>query len=358
MGSNNNKLELWSKLADADLVQGTAIDAEESDSPWYINLLLALSGWIAALFLFAFIAISFADILENRLATFITGGLMIAIAFITLRLPKNEFLQHLMLAFSLAGQALMVFAIYADTSEDNLVYAWGMITIMQLLLALLMPDFVHRVWSAFATAIAFSITLQLLQLPAMESGVILLLSCYLVLNEFHYPTQIRKFQALYYGLILALIVLKSTALFTAHPINWITGAKSNIPYPWLDELLLAAVIFYLVFNLLQRYRQPRFTIFTLLILFCTLLLCALSMQVQGITIAMAIMLLGFAVSNTILLSLGIVSLLFYSSTYYYQLHTSLLDKSKTLLILALALLVLRYLIVRFTVDKKEPPHAS
>ncbi|MFT6987484.1 MAG: putative membrane protein [Psychromonas sp.] len=353
-----NKQPLWDQLADADLLQGTPPEIGESDSPWYIKLLLALSGWIAALFLFAFIATGFADILENRLAAFITGGLLIAIAFALLRLPKNEFLQHLMLAVSLTGQALMVFAIYADTTQDKLVYVWGMITIMQLLLALMMPDFVHRVWSAFATAIALSITLKFLDLPAIESAVILFLSCWLVLNEFHYPTQIRKFQALSYGFILALIALKSVALFTYHPINWITGTSATTPYPWLDELLLAAVMLYLVFNLIQRHQKPLFTIFTLTTVLATLLLCALSMQAQGITVAMAIMILGFSASNSILLSLGIVSLLFYSSSYYYQLHASLLDKSQTLLILGCVLLILRYLLLRFRADKKETPHAS
>lgn len=354
----NNAQPVWNKLSDATLVQGTPPDIKESDSPWYVRLLLALCGWMAALFLLGFIAFSFADILENPVAAFTTGGLMIAIAFAILRLPRNAFLQHLMLAVSLAGQVLMVFAIFTELGEDHLAYAWGMITIMQLLLALFMTDFVHRVWSAFATAIAFSITLQLLHLPAIECAAILLVSCYLVLNEFHYPSQIRTFQALYYGLILALIAIKCSALFTSHPLHWITGEKSSIPYPWLDELLLAAALFYLVFTLLGRYYQPRFTILTFSILLSTLLIGTLSMQAQGITVAIAIMLLGFAVSNTILLGLGIVSLLFYSSTYYYQLHASLLDKSKTLLILALSLLVLRYLIMRFTADKKETTHVS
>lgn len=356
--SSSDTNTLWDKLRDAALVQGTPPDIKASDSPWYIKLLLAFSGWMAALFLFAFIALGFAEILENRLATFIAGGVLIASAFVILRLPRNEFLQHLMLAVSLAGQALMVFALYADTAGDNLFYVWGMIAIMELILALIMPDFVHRAWSAFAFAIALAITLQLRYLPAIESAIILFLASWLVLNEFNYPTQIRKFQALSYGLILALITLKSVALLTYHPNNWITGENTNRSYPWLDELLLAGVVLYLVFSLLRRYQKPLFTVFTLATLLATLLLCALSTQMQGLTVAIAIMLLGFSVSNRILLSLGIASLLFYSANYYYQLHATLLDKSQTLLIIAIVLLILRYLIVRFSADKKETSHGS
>ena len=44
--------------------------------------------------------------------TYIIGGIMIGGSFTILRIPKNEFVEHLALALSLAGQALVVFAIF------------------------------------------------------------------------------------------------------------------------------------------------------------------------------------------------------------------------------------------------------
>lgn len=355
---SSDKQPLWNKLVNAKLVQGPPPKMEEPESPWYIKLLLALSGWIASLFLLGFVAVAFSDIFENSFTSFIAGGLMIAGAFAILQIPKNEFLQHLMLAVSLAGQALMVWGIAVDSTQDNLVYVWGLITVMQLLLAILMPDFVHRVWSAFAAAIAFSMTMQLLQLPYLNNCIILFLACWLVLNEFHFPEQIRKFQAISYGLILALIPLKGSALFPSQSFSWLIGSSETIDPPWLDELFLALTMFYLVFKLLQRFSKPMFTVFSISTLFTTLLLCVLSMQAQGISVAMAIMLLGFSVSNRILLGLGICSLLFYISTYYYQMQTSLLDKSITLVIIGSVLLIVRYLILRALKHQQEVAHVS
>ena len=120
--------------------------------------------------------------------------------------------------------------------------------------------------------------------------------------------------------------------------------------PWLGEVLIGLVTLYVVWHLLQRYDQrisERLSITTLL---GTLFIC-------GVTIGMVIILLGFAGANRVLLSLGIVSLLFYISSYYYLLDATLLEKSRTLLIVGLSLLIVRWLMLRILPVKKEAQHA-
>ena len=48
--------DVWMKLLHAGIVQGTAPRADKLESPWYVKLLLAVSGWIASLFLIGVLA--------------------------------------------------------------------------------------------------------------------------------------------------------------------------------------------------------------------------------------------------------------------------------------------------------------
>ena len=169
----------------------------------------------------------------------------------------------------------------------------------------------------------------------------------------------RKIRAIGYGLILALIQLKGTVLFGYRTTGWLFSPNQSELWlkPWVGEVLIGMVTLYVVWHLLQRYGQAISERLSITALLGTLLLCAVSMEVQGITVGMFIILLGFAGANRVLLGLGIVSLLFYVSSYYYLLDATLLAKSQTLLIVGLVLLILRWLMLRILPVKKEAQDA-
>jgi len=103
--------EIWEDLRKARLVVGDEPERRDVESPWYVKTLLAFSGWLASIFVFAFLGVAFSSLLDSAPACFVVGGLMIAGAFHILKLPKSEFYEHLGLAISLAGQALIIVAI-------------------------------------------------------------------------------------------------------------------------------------------------------------------------------------------------------------------------------------------------------
>lgn len=349
--------QMWTTLLQAGLVQGPAPETGKLESPWYVKALLAFSGWLAALFLLGFIGMGFGFILESSIASFITGGVMIGGAFAILRIPKNEFFEHLALAVSLAGQALIVWAIF-DITKHNNELAWVLVALLQVPLAVVMPNFVHRVLSSFIAAFAFSMALASMGAPYVFSSVIMFLAAWFWLNEFRYPQHMSKIRAIGYGLVLALIQLKGTALFGFGTMGW--RFTNNQPelwvQPWMGEVLAGVVTLYVVWQLLQRWGQAISGRLAITALMGTLLLCAVSMEAKGITVGMVIMLLGFAGGNRVLLGLGIVSLLFYISSYYYLLDTTLLAKAQTLLIVGLVLLAVRWLMLRITPGGKEAKH--
>ena len=355
---NRQTEQMWAILLQAGLTEGAVPETGKLASPWYVKVLLAFSGWLAALFLLGFIGAGFKFVFRNSTAAVIIGGMMIGGAFIILRVPRNEFLEHLALAVSLAGQALVVFALF-DISTPNNEIAWLLVGLLQVPLAVVMPNFVHRVFSSFVAAVSFTMAQNFQGWPYFVSGVVMLLAAACWLNEFRCPSQMRRIRAIGYGLVLALIQIKGTALL-GYRMGW-RLAQNQPPeswtQPWIGEVLTGAVTLYVVWQLLQRYGQGIADRISITALLGTLLLCTVSIKVQGITVGMVIMLLGFAGANRVLMGLGIAALLFYISAYYYLLESTLLAKSRTLLAVGLVLLSLRWLMLNIIPVKKEAKHA-
>lgn len=348
--------QIWMTLVQADLVHGPAPEPQVVilESPWYVKVLLAFSGWLAALFLLCFIGVGLEFIVESSVASCITGGAMIGCAFAILRMPKNEFFEHLGLAVSLAGQALLVFTIFSMDGDDDDI-SWMLVALMQMPLVLFMPSFVHRVLSCLIIVCAVSMTLSSSGACYVFSSVIMLLAAWLWLNEFRFPAHMHIIRSIGYGLVLALIPQKGTLLFGFTGMGW--RSVDNKPdlwiQPWVGEVLACAVTLYVVWELLQRHGQNISGRIAIMSLLATLLLCIVSVEARGITAGMVIMLLGFAGGNRVLLGLGIVSLLFYMSSYYYLLDATLLAKAQTLLVIGLVLLVARWFMLRILPVEKE-----
>ncbi|MBN2143819.1 MAG: DUF4401 domain-containing protein [Candidatus Aureabacteria bacterium] len=353
---NNQTGQTWTLLKENGIVQGEEPTKKISASPWYVKMLLAFSGWLAAGFILGFIGAAFAFVFEHISVAFILGMTMIVSAYILLRASANEFIEHLGLAISMAGQALIAYAIF-DISHHNEITTWLMLAVLQALLAALMPNFVHGVFSAMVAAIAFSMALHKMDIPYFIGGIIMFSASFCWLNEFRYPQQMKKMRAMGYGLVLALVTFKGTALFWYRTVNVLFPQKQELlTRPWLGEIIITMITLYVVWSLLQRYGQPVNGRLSMTVLLATLLVCAVSVHVQGITVGMVIVCLGFFGANRILLGLGIVSLLFYISTYYYMLDTTLLDKSRSLFLAGLIILFLRWLMKYMIPANNETPH--
>lgn len=350
---------VWDILLRQGIVQGEAPVATGKYTPWYVKALLGFSGWLAASFLLGFIGIGFEVIIRSELASLLIGILMISGALAILRLPRNEFAEHLALAVSLAGQALAVYAIFEFVGDKDEV-AWIIVALMQAVLACIMPNFLHRVFSSSFASISFFMALFSLRWPYIFNGIIMLLSAWLWLNEFTYPGHVQKFRATGYGLVLSLVsingwVMSEVGLHRWGTLHYKAGILGN---PWVGEVLAGVVMLYVIYSLLQQNGQKITGKFSILLLLGTLALTALSLEARGITAGVMIILLGFQGSNRVLTGLGIATLLSYISFYYYQLDLTLLAKSKSLFILGLALLTGRWVILRILPVPEEAEHVS
>lgn len=336
---------LWQTLQQAGVVQGDMPAKNKDASPWYIKVLLGISGWLAALFLMGFVGLSLSDLWRELSTALVVGVLMIGIACIIFRSAKNEFTEHLALAISLAGQGLSIFALFGLIQNDSLVLF--LIGLSQLMLVVLMPSYLHRVFSGFCAAVAFYIAMMSLGFPFVFVSILLLVTVWMWLNEFHYPNYFSLMQPVGYGLVFALLIINGTSWFSSDLWDWRYDVSHSVAQPWMAEVLSGMVVLWMVAQLLRRHFHSLGEKIPVVVFAGTLLLCIVSLEARGITVGIAVLLLGFANSNRILMGLGVVSLLAYLSTYYYCLDTTLLQKSLSLLLIGVVLLALRWALVTF-----------
>jgi uncharacterized membrane protein len=357
--------QLWTILLKSDVVQGALPEASATEkSPWYVKVLLAISGWLAtqsilaAFFLFGFMAQIFDSLLENWVVVFILGAILVGFAFGLFRAAKNDFLEHMALSLSLAGQVIMIIAIniFADNDENLFL---SLMFLLQLILAILIPGFIHRVLTTIAATISFTVLMNKIGLPSLVTGPVLLLATVCWLNEFRFSRFMSAFRATGYGLILALLLFQWMGMysFITQDFYWMLSySEAILPY-WIGDILMAVVFLYLVWSILQRYPVRIFETIPVTALLASLLLSLASIEMPGLNIGLVILLLGFLGSNRVLIGLGIVSLLFYISSYYYFLEVTLMEKSQSLFIVGLTLLFIRWFMLHVLLKDKGTKHA-
>ncbi len=174
---------LWMKLEQANLVQGDMPNMDLVKSPWYIKMLLAISGWLGAIFLLGFFIVVFSVLLGVSAVSFFMSLPLFIIAYYILRAPNNEFYEHLGLALSLAGQVLLVVSILEWNSPELI---WLTVGGFQLLLTYFMPSFLHRIASSLFAVMSFAASLAIMGMPHLLGSLLIFPVAWLCLHEFSF----------------------------------------------------------------------------------------------------------------------------------------------------------------------------
>lgn len=77
--SRSNK-EVWSTLRDAGLVEGELPEVHDVDTPWYVKVVSALSGWFAAVMLLVFLGFTLTFLIKSPASASVIGAVLIAVA--------------------------------------------------------------------------------------------------------------------------------------------------------------------------------------------------------------------------------------------------------------------------------------
>ncbi len=347
--------ELWSKLASAGLTVDAMPAVEEAHTPWYVRVMLGIAGLIAAMFLLAFVGAGFSFVLENKIASLAVGLMVIAGAYALFRnFPQGDFASMFALAVSIAGQTLVVVGIFGFFDHATIrATPVALIAVIEALLAVAMPNFIHRAGSAYAAGLAFAYACEASGAYFIAAGVVATVVAWVWLNEARFGKHHSIVTPIGYGLTLAFVQMEGTALL-GHSMAALLGSGTvSRGWPWLGEALILAALVVSVWALLQRAGWVLPERRAVLALIAAAAIGAASFKAPGIAGGLMIALLGFANGNRVLVGLGIAALLFCVSGYYYLLDATLLLKSGVLAVTAVALLAARWLVLNVVMPKER-----
>ena len=337
------------------LSTGGPIANHHDDTPWYLQIFLGVSGLLSGLLLIGFFVLLLSSALRDTPTQFIVGTLLIATGFALLlasRRRGNTFLTSLAFASSIAGQGFFVAALLGlELTEPAIV---GMILLMQAVLTLLMPNFLHRLLNSFVTLGCLVYLLSYYHAPEVTASLLALITAALGLHRYAMLSGVsRKWRpfitelsrAVSYASAFMLLIISVYVIAAEYVPDIIErGTSFSYHYPLAQGLLVLASL-YAAYLILARYRIKLTSSAGLIAAFAIIVLGIISVYVSGLLAASLVIVIAMANSQRVLLVLGIIALVSYIFWYYYQLDTSLLLKSASMLAVAIGLLLLRWLLI-------------
>ena len=372
--NNQHSDNVLLQLQQLGLIDGNVIDARtgetsakatiannhsQNDIPWFIQILFGLSGIVASLFLIAFLSLLLFGIdgFDSVIALLITGLVLSAAGFVLFRNKQsrdNTFISSLALAISSAGQAYIAFALF-DNNLSHPIDVW-LFLIVQAVMTVIMPNRIYRLLGSIMTLGLTVYLLNYYHLPEVSLGLLALittgsnLSRYSLLQRI--PSKWRAdvfdiIKAIGYASALMLLCVSVYFIAAEHSHSLATYYGDTFRYNYyLAQVLLTLASLYAAYLILKRYDVKLLSAAGLFIGGAIVLLGIISIYVSGLLATSLIIVIAIANSQRVLLGLGVTALVSYVFWYYYQLDTSLLIKSLSMLIVGLTMLMGRWLLIK------------
>lgn len=341
--------QLWQQLRREGKVTGDMPETAPP-TPLYVMLLQGMAGWLAALFLLGFTASMFAWLFEkDNLLLLSSGGMLHCLAaYLLYRIKRSQiFYAQLALALSLCGQLMVAWSVFSHFSADES-GAFFVLALFQALLALLMPNFLHRLLSSWFAMIALFWGFNMQGIFGLGSALCALIFTLLWCNEPRWLKRYPLWEPLGYGLAFALIQFSGHLFFrdgfsAIYPETEPGLLQQYGPQLGSGLLILSCLLF--IGFIIRQYKITPLSATGAPVLGGSLLLLLGCLPVTGVSAALLVLLVGFHFQRFLLLGTGILALLGFISGYYYNLQITLLLKSLYLLLSGLALLAV-YLWIR------------
>ena len=345
---------LWTRLAAAGLVVGDEPESADAHVAWYVRVMLSVAGLVAAVFLIVFVASAFTFVIESGLASSAVGLMLVTAAYALFRTaPRGDFLAMFALAMSFAGQVLFFTGLPGVFERVDKGILWVGLAVFQSALVFLMPNFIHRVFSAFGAGFALTHALSWLDATTLAPGVIAAAVAWIWLNEARYAKRASIAIPAGYGLTLAFAYAQMSASGMALLGLFALPATMVWLPMWFAEALVGAALVATVAVLARRVGWTSQDRRTLCALAAAAAVALASFKAPGVAGGLMIALLGFSNGNRVLTGLGIAALLFYVSRYYYALDVTLLAKSAALALTGIVLLGARWIAMNVLLPQGE-----
>ncbi len=335
---------LWTRLQAEGLVEGEPPAADKA-APWYVRAMLGIAGWIGAFFLILFVGVAFASIMNDGASSIVLGALCCAAAWFMFRqFDGNDFAEQFALAISLVGQMMIVVGLGLYLKPEQAPFYLA-VAAVEIGLALLVPNFLHRVLATSGAAVALALAIYMLQLHGLSAPLLCAGLAYVWLEPKRWATDGRLWRPIGYGLVLALLLAETFRIVGAGDLIGGGSSYYGAPQTWIaihgpmiGRGLIALVLGWVAFAICRGEGLAPNSRTTIVAVAAALAFGLLALGAPGLASAVLVLLLGFAAGNRILMAVGILSLLGFVSHYYYSLYATLLEKSGLLAVTGLVLL--------------------
>ena len=299
---------------------------ETHTSPWYVQVLVGFSAWLAGILLLAFIVLEGGEALlrGDSPGTLIAIGIIACAAAAGLHATvgaRSQFAEQFALAMSIAGQCAI--ALGLGQGEGARAVFWGMLA-LEIVLVLVIKNRLHRFLSSLGAVVAWAM--------AMHDAIF----GDLPWSRFYVPAPHGPqllFSILLWLLVWTPVVFGAVWLLRTEA-SWMAHGREKVLGPVTHGLIAALTIaplashpsvFWFVLGLHSRGDVDAGWVWLWPLLAALLVLLALG--------------LGFALRNVALVGLAILFGLLEVSCFYYVLGTTLLVKSIVMLLLGAGLLL-------------------
>jgi uncharacterized membrane protein len=351
---------LWLSLQNKGWVNTDTAPESLLASPWYIIAAQMLGGWVAALFLLAFVMLglsSASDITESFIGF---GGVLSlgCLAYYRLGENRQEFILQMVFAFSLCGQIMLLFGTFEslESSNETLIAVIYVVTFVIHWIAI--PHKANQFVAALAMvpsllAILVINHLSLLLLPLLVLSLVVIWT-----QLYRWPQHYQRIRMLGYAVAISLLLanlMLSEISDTMELPNVLTALSSSLSdyLAIIISLLSALWLINQIFNQLHSNAnsdantdsnqvfivRPRNK---LMVILAAILIGLLSIVMSGLSAALLMLLLGYFYNERKLVIISVCALLTFIGMYYYSLHIDLFDKSLWLMASGIVLLLLRF----------------
>ncbi|WP_350998134.1 DUF4401 domain-containing protein [Shewanella sp. TB7-MNA-CIBAN-0143] len=355
---------LWLSLQNKGWVNTDTAPESLLASPWYIIAAQMLGGWVAALFLLAFVMLglsSASDITESFIGF---GGVLSlgCLAYYRLGENRQEFILQMVFAFSLCGQTMLLFGTFEslESSNETLIAVIYVVTFVIHWIAI--PHKANQFVAALAMvpsllAILVINHLSLLILPLLVLSLVVIWT-----QLYRWPQHYQRIRMLGYAVAISLLLanlMLSEISDTMELPNVLMALSSSLSdyLAIIISLLSALWLINQIFNQLHSNAnsdantdsnansnqvfivRPRNK---LMVILAAILIGLLSIVMSGLSAALLMLLLGYFYNERKLVIISVCALLAFIGMYYYSLHIDLFDKSLWLMASGIVLLLLRF----------------
>jgi hypothetical protein len=341
-------MSVKSELA-AQLQQRGIVDASEaqqladSGSPWWLQLLLGLAAWLASILIISSFLAPLLALSANHSVQLIAAFMLLS-ASLWLATKTHDFVQQMSVAIALAGQGLLVYALYELSGHNDEIARYACVLITLVLLFSPLNQMHQRVSLAIAALCLLSLVQSALLL-AVLSALLCALSVWLWCNRPRWAVsrhggriksllEITTLSALGLSLLGQCLLLFDSS-------DWLDNKLllAQALYSALSSVILLSTVFWLS----RLATVPS----RLVLISLTTLLCILLYPASGLLATTALLLACFYGCSRRWAALCLLSMLFALSQFYYSLQLSLLHKSGLLALSGLAVLAAWLLLKRY-----------